>query len=150
MNYTPNEDLKGPIPVTFDLDGVIAQFGGGKSNWKTADRYQFAINYINSLYSETDENGRVFHITIQTARGMLRAKGDQGLAGLIAGPDTIEWLRKNGVKFDALLFGKASSRLYIDDRGCHLDSSKGSIEWERVLTPRLNELRRERKAAIKG
>ena len=66
----------GPIPVVFDIDGVICE--NGSVDYSQAKPYPHAIEIINKLYDERDERGRrVFDIRLQTARYMLRCHGDQ-------------------------------------------------------------------------
>jgi hypothetical protein len=60
-------------------------------------------------------------IVINTARGMATFRGDAGRAELEHRQRTEEWLFKNGVPYDTLLFGKPSGDMYFDDKGVCLD-----------------------------
>jgi glycerol-3-phosphate cytidylyltransferase len=72
------------------------------------------INKINELYDKGME------IILYTARG---GKSCQTLEEKIVkyGTLTTEWLKKNGVKYNQLLFGKLNADYYVDDKNLSID-----------------------------
>lgn len=129
--------VEDPVFLVFDMDGLICE-NGYSGRYDEAPPYQHAIDIINRLHAERDEQGRrVYYIRIQTARYMARHQGHQGNAEHAGSFELCEWLQKHGVKFDELYFGKASADLYTDDHGCRVESAKGSIDWENNFFPAL-------------
>jgi hypothetical protein len=71
------------------------------------------IDQLNELH----DNG--YEIIIHTARHMVSCDDDVQKTILRIGQITEEWLKRHGVKYDKLIFGKPySSSLYIDDKAC--------------------------------
>jgi len=68
------------------------------------------INKINKLHDKG------WHITLFSARGQLSKKGDIKLIETINRPVLENWLKKNNVKYDKLLFNKPYAVFYIDDK----------------------------------
>src|ERR1041385_5347719 len=102
-----------PIPLVIDMDGVICH-DGYSGNYSAAPPYQHAIDIINALYDEKDEQGRrLWLIRIQTARYMKRLDGDADAAGMAGYRELKNWLHRHGVKFDEVYFGKASGAMYV-------------------------------------
>jgi len=126
------------------MDGTLCD-ESHNGDYANAIPYQHAIDRVNELYRERDEFGhRLWKIVIQTARYMKRQHGQQEKAHQAGYVELQDWLVGNGVKFDQLYFGKASGAIYVDNRGCRVESSKGTTDWENVFAPMINQLRAER------
>jgi capsule biosynthesis phosphatase len=61
------------------------------------------------------------YIVIYTARGMNSCNGNQAEAENRYRMITEQWLYKNDVCYDELIFGKPAGDIYIDDKGINVD-----------------------------
>ena len=95
--------------ICFDLDGVICNTL--KNNYETSKPIKKNINKINYLYKKG------FKIIIFTARYMGRSKENAKTAKKKGFKKTNNQLKRWGVKFHQLKFGKPSYDLIIDDKG---------------------------------
>ena len=102
-----------------DIDGTLTEPHEG-TPWEAVPRPK-RIAYVNELYDE------VATIYLATARGFLRRRamhGDditaaQKEADNYCRSRTEAQLKKWGVKYHALFFGKPRAAIYVDDRGIH-------------------------------
>ena len=92
----------------FDIDGVICKTIG--NNDKNSKPILIAINKINKLYEEGN------YIIIFTARFMGRSKENKKIAKKKGLKITQTQLKKWGVLYHKLEFGKPSFDLVIDDK----------------------------------
>ena len=111
--------------ICFDLDNVICTTS--KNFYKKSKPKKKVIKYINSLH---DNN---YIIKIFTARYMGRYKSKK-IAEKKGYNFTYNQLRKWGLKFDELIFGKPEYDIFIDDK--NLEFSKN---WIVNLKEYLNE-----------
>lgn len=100
--------------IVVDIDGTLCKDTQGK-NYESAEPIRDVIDKVNEYFDAG------YHVTILTARGMHRYKGDATLCRINLHDVTFEWLHTHGVKFHELMFGKPSSDLYIDDKGIRPD-----------------------------
>ncbi len=91
----------------FDLDGVICTTL--KNNYKNSKPKKNVINTINKLYDKA-------HIIIFTSRYMGRSNENVSLAKKKGYKLTLNQLRKWGLKFHKLKFGKPSYDIIVDDK----------------------------------
>src|SRR4051794_20649486 len=92
-----------PKTLCFDLDGTLCSNTFGA--YESAEPLPWAIARVNAL-------GLAGHrIVILTARGSA--------SGIDWGERTRAQLRRWGVRYDELVFGKPSADVYIDDRALH-------------------------------
>jgi hypothetical protein len=124
------------IKVVFDFDGVICR--SGSVDYSKAEPFQHAIDNINKCY----DAGMI--VVICTARYMLRLHNDELLASRYGYNEARDWLKKHGVKFHELRFGKASADLYVDDRACLVESDKGEADWNKNFWPAIERIRKEK------
>lgn len=94
--------------ICFDIDGVICSIA--KSNYKSSKPNHKVIKVINKLYDQGH------YIIIFTARYMGRNKENILLAKKQGYKFTFTQLKKWGLKFNKLIFGKPSFDLVVDDR----------------------------------
>ena len=84
----------------FDIDGTICSIS--VENYNLASPYEDRIELINKLYREG--NKIIFH----TARGYLTGLDHRDL--------TLNQLKKWGVNYHEIVFGKPAADYYIDDK----------------------------------
>ena len=94
--------------LCFDLDNTLCLTKG--NNYPKAKPKKKLIKLVNELY----ESGHI--IKIFTARYMGRNNDNQNKAKKSAKILTIKQLKKWGVMYDQIFFGKPSSDFYIDDK----------------------------------
>ena len=92
----------------FDIDGTICTNTNGE--YSASEPLKERIDIVNGLY----EKGHT--IIMLTARGMSRSKGVQEKADSLMRQITESQLKKWGVKFHQLYFGKPFGDYYIDDK----------------------------------
>ena len=115
------------VKICFDLDGVICETKN--SIYRSSKPKIKVIKYINYLYDQKH------HITIFTARFMgrnndkIKYAKKQGLAL------TKKQLKKWGVKYNRLIFGKPSYNFIIDDKAIGFDKS-----WIKKLNQKLKKI----------
>jgi capsule biosynthesis phosphatase len=118
--------------LVFDFDGVICVFGA--KDYSQAVPYEISINHINRVFTEG------WHITICTARYMMRCNGNIQDVNRFGYDEAYGWLRKFKVNFHKLVLGKPSADMYIDDRACRIEGSKGDADWQNTFWPLLNKI----------
>jgi len=99
----------------FDIDGVICRTIN--SNYKSSKPNHKVIKVINKLYDQGH------YIIIFTARYMGRNKENISLAKKQGYKFTFNQLKKWGLKFNKLIFGKPSFDLVVDDRSIFFKKS---------------------------
>ena len=95
--------------ICFDLDGTLCTNTFGE--YQRAEPYAWAIERVKRLA------GAGHRIVIHTARGTA--------TGIDWDELTRRQLKRWGVPYDELVFGKPSADVYVDDRGMHTD------DWRR-------------------
>ena len=101
--------------ICFDVDNTICKTI--KSNYKKSISIKKNIEFINHLY----DKGHI--IKIFTARYMGRTSDNLKEAEKKAKKITQYQLKKWGLKFHKIYFGKPSSDLYIDDKNLNFKSN---------------------------
>lgn len=120
------------ITIVFDFDGVICANNGG--DYINAPPFKDAIAQINQVYSMG------YRVVISTARYGKRHPDRQYQEGYI---EAVHWLKTHGVKYHELRMGKPAGDLYVDDKGCFVDSKHGLRDWINNFWPRLQELNKK-------
>ena len=100
--------------ICFDIDNTICKTI--KSNYKKSIPIKKNIEFINHLYDKGHP------IKIFTARYMGRTSDNLKEAKKKAKKITLYQLKKWGLKFHKIYFGKPSSDLYIDDKNLNFKS----------------------------
>ena len=124
--------LNGKV-INFDVDGVIAANNNG--NYAEAKPYLHAIEQINKAYDKG------YYIKLCTARYGDREHGALYKIYQRGFQELVDWMNHYGVKYDEIIMGKPSADLYVDDKGCKIESSKGLIDWENNFWPALEKLK---------
>ena len=97
------------MTYVFDIDGTLCTLSGGV--YEDAKPIIYRIAKVNELY------GKGHRIILNTARGMGRTNNDPQAAEIMFKKLTEQQLKKWGVKYHALFFGKPRAAVYVDDRG---------------------------------
>lgn len=126
------------IDLVFDIDGVIANTEENK--YHDSVGFDFAIETLHELYNAQNQGNRMFTIALQTARYMKRENGHQTKAKNRGWKELKEWLKLYEVPYDSVYMGKAAGDLYIDDKGCRVESSKGVSDWKNNFEPALQKV----------
>ena len=103
--------------IVFDLDGVICELKKPNESYGEVKPKLDVIKLVNELHSNGD------HIIIHTGRHMRTCNGNVDEVIKKVGKITKDWLKKNNVKYDELIFGKPHADMYIDDLGLSFDSA---------------------------
>lgn len=106
-----NKTFEG-ISLVFDIDDTICN--NKNRDYANAIPYTDVINKINELHEQGAK------IILYTSRGMVSCNGD--LQKIIKKNKAIleEWLKKNNVAYDDLVFGKPLGDLYVDDKAMNV------------------------------
>lgn len=107
--------MKGGKKFVFDIDGVVAKFKDDL-NYENAEPNQEMIDIINQLF----DTGNT--IVLFTARGYKTGIDWQEI--------TIKQMKKWGVKYNELKFGKPDADYYIDDKNLTMQELLNIFERE--------------------
>jgi CMP-N,N'-diacetyllegionaminic acid synthase len=96
------------LVLCFDLDNTICSTY--KNNYKKSRPFKQIVNLINSLKKKG------FFIKIFTSRYMGRTDENAILAKKLGYNETRKQLKKWGLRYSQLIFGKPSYDIFIDDK----------------------------------
>lgn len=102
------------IKAVFDIDETICS--AVNRDYVNAAPKEDVIKKINHLH---DDLG--FEISLYTSRGMVSCHGDLNWIKEKNEKILVEWLKKNNVHYDTLIFGKPIADFYVDDKGISLN-----------------------------
>lgn len=125
---------KTSLRICFDVDGVICDNHDPSTPYAKRDEYP----WVADVFRQLQEAGHL--IIIQTARYMKQTQGDQEEAFSRGFRELRKWLMDHTIPYDEIYLGKASADIYVDDRGCRIESRRGTIDWEHRLIPQINKL----------
>ena len=111
--------------ICFDIDNVICKTNT-KHDYSKSKPITKNINIINKSYDKG------FNIILYTARYMGRYNGNLTKVKKEIKPFTLKQLKKWGVKYHRIYFGKPSFDLFIDDKSLFFKK-----EWSRILRKKL-------------
>ena len=100
--------MKGTI--IFDLDETLCTKRKPEETYLDVQPIQPMIDMLNELH----DSG--YEIIIETARNMVTQKNYEAKVIQNVGMMTLEWLKKNNVKYDGIKFGKTYGICYTDDK----------------------------------
>lgn len=112
--------------ICFDIDNVICKTNATKDYSKSIP-IKKNIKVINQAYRKG------FNIILYTARYMGRCNGNLALVKKQIKPLTLKQLKKWGVKYHKIHFGKPSFDLFIDDKSIFFRK-----DWSKLLKKKLN------------
>lgn len=106
--------------ICFDIDNVVCLTIN--NNYNKSIPYKRKINFINKLHEKN------YYIKIFTARFMGRNKENIKKAKKQGYNFTKKQLKKWGLKYDKLIFGKPSYDLFVDDKAVFFKKN-----WQKYL-----------------
>lgn len=112
--------------IIFDVDGVVARDNDDKPY---CDRTPY--NHIKDLFEGLRKQGHI--VILQTARYFYRSGENQEKARDMGLFELECWLKKHEIPYDGVFMGKVAGNLYVDDKGCRVDSNKGMEDWLEVF-----------------
>jgi dTDP-glucose pyrophosphorylase len=95
--------------IIIDIDGTISELRKPGQAYKDLSPNPGAAEKISALKKAGH------YIILQTARHMKTCNGDKELVVKKIGKETEDWLKKHGIAYDELHFGKPYGDAYIDD-----------------------------------
>lgn len=102
--------------ICIDLDGVICRLREPGQSYADLEPVPGAVEKLRELKAAGHT------IIILTARHMKTCQGNVGLAVARQGAATFDWLRRHGIEFDEIHFGKPHAQVYIDDNALRFES----------------------------
>jgi capsule biosynthesis phosphatase len=106
--------------ICIDLDGVICQLRGPGQNYADLEPVPGAVEKLRQLKAAGH------YLIIATARHMKTCEGNVGRVVAKQGAVTLEWLRRHGIEYDEIHFGKPHAQIYLDDNAIRFSS------WEAI------------------
>jgi len=108
--------LKSTMRICIDLDGVICRLKEPGQSYADVQPVPGAVEKIRALKAAGHT------IILNTARHMKTCEGNVGMVVARQGAVTLEWLRKHGIEYDEIHFGKPHAQVYIDDNALRFES----------------------------
>ncbi len=121
--------------ICFDLDGVICQLRGPGQSYAELLPVPGAVEKLRELKAAGH------YVIIATARHMKTCEGNVGRVLAKQGAVTLDWLRRHGIEYDEIHFGKPHAQVYVDDNALRF-SSWDAISGDGSNLPRSAEERR--------
>jgi capsule biosynthesis phosphatase len=97
--------------IIIDIDGTLSELRKPGQEYPDLRPNPGAAEKVTALKNAGH------HIILQTARHMKTCNGDVELVKQKIGQVTIDWLKKHGIPYDEIHFGKPYGDVYIDDLG---------------------------------
>jgi CMP-N,N'-diacetyllegionaminic acid synthase len=111
--------------ICFDIDNVICRTNS-KNDYSKSIPIKKNIEVINRAYEKD------FKVILYTARYMGRCNGNIANVRKLIKPLTLKQLKKWGVKYHEIYFGKPSFDLFIDDKSLFFKK-----DWIKLLKKKL-------------
>jgi len=111
--------------ICFDIDNVICKTNA-ENDYSKSKPIKKNIKVINETYKKG------FNIILYTARYMGRCNGNLAKVEKKIKPLTVKQLKKWGVKYHKIYFGKPSFDLFIDDKSLFFKKT-----WPTMLKKKL-------------
>lgn len=106
--------------ICIDLDGVICKLRGPGQSYAELEPVPGAVEKLKQLKAAGH------YLIIATARHMKTCEGNVGRVIARQGAVTLEWLRRHGIEYDEIHFGKPHAQIYLDDNAMRFAS------WEAI------------------
>lgn len=108
--------------ICIDLDGVIA------AHRRDGETYADVAVIPGAVEKLTELKAAGHYLILHTARHMKTCAGNVGLVTARIGPITLDWLKRHGVPYDEIHFGKPWAHYYIDDNAVRFAS------WDQAVS----------------
>jgi capsule biosynthesis phosphatase len=102
--------------ICIDLDGVICRLREPGQEYSDLEPISGAIEKVRALKAAGH------YIIIHTARHMKTCQGNVGQVIARQGAVTLDWLKRHGVPYDEIHFGKPHAQVYLDDNALRFES----------------------------
>jgi capsule biosynthesis phosphatase len=102
--------------ICIDLDGVICRLREPGQHYADLQPVPGAVDKMRQLKAAGH------YLIICTARHMKTCQGNVGQVVARQGAVTLEWLKRHGIEYDELHFGKPHAQVYIDDNAMRFES----------------------------
>ena len=112
--------------ICFDIDNVICRTNS-KKDYAKSTPIKKNIKLINKIYNKG------YKVTLYTARFMGRCDGNLTKVKKKIEPLTLKQLKRWGVKYHKIYFGKPSFDIFIDDKSLFFTK-----KWPELLEKKLN------------
>lgn len=99
------------MKMCFDLDGTIAKNKVQGQDYSEVEPMSDVVETMKALKSVGH------YLIIYTARNMNTFNNNIGRITAVQAPIILEWLKKWGIPYDELIFGKPNADIFIDDKG---------------------------------
>ncbi len=106
--------------ICIDLDGVICKLRGPGQSYAELEPVPGAVEKLKQLKAAGH------YLIIATARHMKTCEGNVGRVVAKQGAVTLDWLRRHGIEYDEIHFGKPHAQIYLDDNAMRFAS------WEAI------------------
>lgn len=140
MQEDSKSSLKG-VTICLDVDGVLADISDLNIPYAKRKAYPGIAKRVQDL------KNRGAKIVIQTARYMFKCYGDQQKAHERGYNELLVWLEQNSIPYDQVYLGKVPADIYVDDRGCRVESVHGDKDWNGHFADVLEETQEKLKNA---
>ncbi len=95
--------------ICFDVDGTLCELKSRHDEYASVRPLPHAAHVIRQLRAAGH------YVILATARHMKTCGANVGLVVARQGLTLIEWLKRHGIEYDELWFGKPHADLYVDD-----------------------------------
>jgi capsule biosynthesis phosphatase len=102
--------------ICIDLDGVICALKEPGENYANLEPVPGAVEKLRQLRAAGH------YLIICTARHMKTCEGNVGQVVARQGAVTLDWLKRHGIEYDEIHFGKPHAQIYIDDNALRFES----------------------------
>ena len=102
--------------ICIDLDGVICRLREPGQNYADVEPVPGAVEKLRQLKAAGH------YIILCTARHMKTCEGNVGQVVARQGAVTLDWLKRHGIEYDEIHFGKPHAQVYIDDNALRFES----------------------------
>lgn len=102
--------------ICIDLDGVVCRLREAGQTYAELEPVAGAVEKLRALKAAGH------YIILSTARHMKTCEGNVGLVVARQGAVTLDWLKRHGVEYDEIHFGKPHAQIYIDDNALRFES----------------------------
>ena len=106
--------------ICIDIDGVICRLREPGQQYADLQPVPGAIDKLRQLKTAGHT------IILFTARHMKTCEGNVGMVVARQGAVTLDWLKRHGIEYDEIHFGKPHAQIYIDDNALRFES------WETI------------------
>lgn len=113
--------------ICLDVDGTLCELKGRGGDYAAVRPLPHAAEAVRALRAAGH------YVILATARHMNTCGSNVGMVVARQGLTLIEWLKRHGIEYDELWFGKPHADLYLDDNAMTFDGNWFSLRPEDLL-----------------